>query len=93
MLNQDRLLGVTIHLMDEDFDSGAILAQVSIRNHQKTYLATLDVLFSEGQELLESVLSDSTQFTPVEQDCSERTYFSSPSRADVKEFLCKGLKL
>ena len=86
ILNMEEKSGVTFHLMDENFDSGAILEQRTVeitQNDTAKELKAKTVLVARGAicELLEK-LSEDVIF-PIQQDENKSTYYSTEFDPEV----------
>jgi methionyl-tRNA formyltransferase len=92
MKNDEKETGVSVFLIDEGLDSGPILVQKRLEIGART----LDDLIRDtkriGMEaLIEAVdLVESGDYTLIDNDDSLQTYFSFPTREDVREFRRKG---
>jgi methionyl-tRNA formyltransferase len=92
--NDERETGVSVFFIDEGIDSGPILVQKRIAIGDRS----LDRLIRDTKRLgmdalLESVdLIERGEYELIENDDAKKTYFSFPTREDVKEFLAKGKK-
>jgi len=94
MKNDERETGVSVFLIDEGIDSGPILVQKRITIGNRS----LDQLIKETKKmgmdaLIEAIgLIDEGGYQLIENNDAEQTYFSFPTREDVREFLKKGKK-
>lgn len=84
--NQEQVSGVTFHLIDEGYDSGAILAQEEIKIYPSDTGASLKqrtVLTARGVvcELLNSLKEDI--IIPLQQKEENATYFSHPEELEL----------
>jgi methionyl-tRNA formyltransferase len=92
--NDEQVTGVSVFFIDEGIDSGPILVQKRIGVENRS----LDQLIRETKKLgmdalLEAVdLTERGGYDLIENDDSQQTYFSFPTRQDVQEFLAKGKK-
>ena len=81
----DVVSGVTVHLMDERFDSGPVLGQAAASIADGTTEHMLEERLAElGGQLLEEALAELVAGTrvPVEQDGARATYYSYPRPND-----------
>jgi methionyl-tRNA formyltransferase len=84
--------GVSVFIMDEGIDSGPILVQKRIEIGDRS----LDALIMDTKRigvdaLVEAIdLIDQGDYTLIDNDDRDMTYFSFPTRQDVKEFLSRG---
>jgi len=94
MRNDERETGVSVFLIDEGIDSGPILVQKRITIGNRS----LDQLIRETKRmgmdaLIEAIdLIHKGGYELIENNDAEQTYFSFPTREDVREFLKKGKK-
>jgi methionyl-tRNA formyltransferase len=78
--------------MDEGIDSGPILVQKRIEIGDRS----LDALIRDTKRigvdaLVEAIdIIDQGDYTLIDNDDRDMTYFSFPTRQDVKEFLSRG---
>ena len=86
-------LGVTVHLMNEEFDDGAIIAQQAFEANpddtlHKLYFKAMDV----GADLISQALNQFDNGTVVSKpnDISESSYFSWPNREAAQQFRKNG---
>jgi methionyl-tRNA formyltransferase len=90
--NDEQETGVSVFFIDEGIDSGPILVQERIRIGQRT----LDQLIRDtkklGMDALISAISlvESGDYQLIPNDDDLMTYYSFPTRDDVREFLRKG---
>jgi len=90
--NDERETGVSVFFIDEGIDSGPILVQKRISIGDRT----LDQLIRDTKKigvdaLLEAIdLIDRGDYELMANDDAEQTYYSFPTKEDVKEFLGKG---
>jgi methionyl-tRNA formyltransferase len=83
--NGERVTGATVHLMDERFDSGAILLQEAFEIPEGISSAALEQRSAEvGAPLLARALKLLANGTalPIKQDESQASYYSWPREAD-----------
>lgn len=84
--NQEQVSGITFHLMDEDFDTGAILAQEEIKIYPSDTGKTLKdrtVLTARGIvcELLKDL--DEDIIIPLKQNEEKASYYSHPCSLEL----------
>jgi hypothetical protein len=83
LLDQQPELGVTVHVMDEEFDRGPILQQATIRAAGHSFFSAYHALFDEAAELVErALLGLPNRVAPAES----ASYRSFPGRADRAAF-------
>ncbi len=85
--------GVTVHLMDEDIDTGDVLVQRPLSIRDDDTLHSLNERVAErGSDLLLDALrglrDGEVEPTPIDPD--EGSYYSLPDRSDVERFLERG---
>lgn len=89
LLDQQKTLSVTLHLMEENFDTGQIIAEqaleLSSKHNHNNVLAYSACLFDQGAKLAVNTLSHGLSETKPQ--ASGGRYDSWPSRAVVKRFL------
>lgn len=95
LLNDEDITGITVHYMDEDLDTGDVIRQEQMQIHDSDTLHSLNTRAAEqGSELLLNALHDIKLATvsarPIDPD--DGTYYSLPTRDDVRMFLEKGNK-
>ena len=96
LLNQETEIGVTLHKMSEDFDSGKILAQKAISADTNQSVCFYNCqLFEEGVKLAIGWMSDEDEALgdTVANNNSDKSYDSWPSKAKVKQFKQAGNRL
>lgn len=96
LLNKEKEIGVTLHKMSEDFDSGKTLAQKTISADTNQSVCFYNCqLFEEGVKLAIEWMGDETSVDTVANNTSSTTisYDSWPSRVKVKQFKQAGNQL
>ena len=96
LFNKERESGVTIHYIDEKFDTGPILIQKKIRlNNQDSVQDVFLKCAFTAQKLLDQVLLDisNNQITTKKQNTDHGSYYSWPKSKDYKKFKQKNKKL
>jgi len=92
--NNEKKTGVSVFFVDEGIDSGSIIIQkeFEIRNHTQKQLikATKKLGMEAVVEALLAIKNDSVDLLP--NNNAEMTYFSFPTKEDVKDFKKKGKK-
>jgi len=87
-------LGVTVHRIDQDIDTGAIVAQESYAPHAtETVLQMMRALHRRGLELLMAKLPDVVRDAAELRPQSAGSYESFPSRATLRALKRRGRKL
>jgi hypothetical protein len=87
LLNREDRLGVTVHVMAEEYDAGELLAQTSVAAQGHSVSSAYHALYDRAADLLLRLFSSSTPAIPQE---GARSYFSWPSSADRKRFSRQG---
>jgi hypothetical protein len=90
LLDEQAELGVTIHVMDEEFDRGPILQQARIPRDGQSFFGAYRALYDQVAPLLDRALRDDAQTTWEPSPAIEPSYHSFPTPADRAEFRRKG---
>ena len=92
--NNEKYTGVSVFFVDEGIDSGAIIVQEKVEIGNKTQQQLIKETKQIGMNLiLKSIdLIDKNELKLIENPDSEKSYFSFPTREDVKKFKRKGKK-
>jgi methionyl-tRNA formyltransferase len=83
--NGERQVGLTAHIMDPHFDTGAILYQVRVRTRKQDTVSTLyDRIIDKSVSLVPRLIVDAMQGTlrPTPQPETSGSYFPSPGDED-----------
>ncbi|QLD88768.1 hypothetical protein HWV07_06855 [Natronomonas salina] len=93
LLHGNEKTGITVHYMDEDIDTGDVIIQEPLTIQEEDTLHSLNERVAErGSGVLRRALDDIRAGTidaePINPDAG--TYYSLPSREDVREFLHQG---
>lgn len=90
--NDESVTGVSVFFMDEGIDSGPILVRRPIEIGDRSLDALIRDTKRVGVEaLLEAIeLIHRDDYRLIPNDDRDMTYFSFPTRQDVKEFLSRG---
>jgi hypothetical protein len=83
-------LGVTVHVMDEEFDQGPILAQATIPTDSHTFFSAYHALYDLVAPLLDRALRG--QVDSARGPLPAASYYSFPRRADRVAFRSAGLR-
>ena len=97
LLNNERYIGVSVFIMDEGIDSGKIIIQEKVNiekndTQRKLIIKTKKIgikLISKAIDILEK----GDDYVFIDNIDSESSYFSMPSKKDVKRFKKSGKKL
>lgn len=81
----ERETGVSLHLMDDGFDTGPVLAQTTLRLQDGATVTSVDAaLADQGARLLGQLLDRLPEIgQPAVQDEAQATYESHPTPADL----------
>lgn len=92
--NNEKYTGVSVFFVDEGIDSGPIIVQEKVKTGNKTQQQLIKETKQIGMNLiLKSIdLIDKNELKLIENPESEKSYFSFPTREDVKEFKRQGKK-
>lgn len=90
--NNEKETGVSVFFVDEGIDSGPILVQKRVEIGQRSQSELIEFTKKLGMdailEAIEKIYGGSYQLIP--NNANEMTYFSFPTKEDVKEFLKAG---
>jgi methionyl-tRNA formyltransferase len=84
LLNQEPELGVSIHVMNEDFDEGLVLSQAHISNCNLTFFQAYHHLYDITADLIIDLCLHNLKYK-VNND-RKSSYYSFPSSLDRKHF-------
>jgi len=95
MKNDENYTGVSVFFVDEGIDSGPILVQKKVKinknwSQRDLIKETKKIGMDAIIEAIEKI--DSGKYDLIPNPKEESTYFSFPTRKDVKKFLAKGKK-
>jgi len=92
--NNEKYTGVSVFFVDEGIDSGPIIVQEKVKIGNKTQQQLIKETKQIGMNLiLKSIdLIDKNELKLIENPESEKSYYSFPTRKDVKEFKRIGKK-
>jgi methionyl-tRNA formyltransferase len=92
MKNDERYTGVSVFFVDEGIDSGPIIVQEKVKIGEKTQEELIRYTKKLGMEaIIKTVdLIQNDKVVLIENDDSEKSYYSFPDREDVEVFLAKG---
>ena len=94
LLHGEKQVGATVHLLDEAFDTGAILKQGAVETPHSNNILAIDIqMIKIGVELAIEAITEIEDGSrkPVRQQGG--SYYSHPSREDVKGLRRKGIRL
>lgn len=94
MARREAAMGVSLHLMDTEFDQGDLLAVSELPvEPQASLMANNLKLFTEGARLAVGFLSAADGQLASRQQACEGEYLGWPTRAEVKGFRRSGCRL
>jgi methionyl-tRNA formyltransferase len=87
--NNEKETGVSVFFVDEGIDSGPILVQKRVEIGNRSQAELIEFTKKLGMEAIIEAIEKIHQggYELIPNPASEMTYFSFPTRADVKEFL------
>lgn len=90
--NGETHTGVSVFFVDEGIDSGPILVQNKLAIGNMSQAELIDVTKKMGMDAILEAIDKIHAGNPelIENDASQMTYFSFPTRADVEAFLAAG---
>lgn len=93
LLHDEEQTGISVHYMDTTIDTGDIIRQEPVAIRDDDTLHTLNTrVANKGADVLLAALydirSEDVQATPVDPETG--SYYSMPTREDVREFLRRG---
>jgi methionyl-tRNA formyltransferase len=96
MLNSERQIGVTVHFMNDQIDGGDIVLQEILDITDKDSFESIyrRVVRLTPQLLVRAIdMLEAGDFKPIPNDASKATYFSYPSRDDIRRFKKAGKRI
>lgn len=91
LLHRASPLGVTVHFMNPEFDTGRILAQRAITGRAgSSVFATTALLFREGAELLAAAIGQLLSGATGSPQCGAGSYQSWPTRRELHTLRARG---
>lgn len=92
--NQEKYTGVSVFYVDKGIDSGPIVVQKKVEIGDRTQEELIEYTKKIGMEAIaEAVdLIEKDEVKIIENDASQKTYFSFPTKDDVKVFRQNGKK-
>ena len=90
--NNEKFTGVSVFQVDEGIDSGPIVVQEKIEIGNRSQEELIIYTKKIGMEAIAKAvdLIDKDKVVLINNDASQKTYYSFPTRIDVKEFLNNG---
>lgn len=93
MLNDEKELTMSIHLMRKKFDDGPLIIEKKIKNEKLPFFLTIKKLFSLASDNLYNICENYNLVSNAKLiDNNNSKYFSEPTIKDSKIFLKKGFK-
>lgn len=90
----EKLLGVTVHQVDESFDTGNIIAQMTMVTRQESSVFYHQLqLFQQGAQLAVNVIKKLPHSLVKQTQNTEGNYDSWPTKAKLKIFKQQGKRL
>jgi len=92
MKNDEEYTGVSVFFVDEGIDSGPIVVQEKVKIGNKTQEELIKYTKKIGMESIAKAvdLIEKDQVKLIENNDTEKTYYSFPERKDVIDFVSKG---
>ena len=92
MKNDEKYTGVSVFFVDESIDSGPIIVQEKVEVGDRTQEELIKYTKKLGMEAIaKSVdLIEKDEVNLIENDAEKKTYYTFPTREDVKVFLSRG---
>jgi len=92
MKNDEEYTGVSVFFVDEGIDSGSIVVQEKVKIGNKTQEELIKCTKKIGMESIAKAvdLIEKGQVNLIENNATEKSYYSFPERKDVNDFLSKG---
>ncbi len=91
LLQKDRGLGVSLHVISEEIDQGEVVAQYRMKPLQRSLFRTNLELFTKGADLFCSHVKKRTD-RPLNLHCGPENYNSWPTRSEVWQYLKSGAR-
>ena len=92
--NDEKYTGVSVFFIDEGIDSGPIIVQKKIEIGDKSQSELIQVTKKIGMEAIaeaiDLILKENINL--IKNNETDKSYFSFPTKKDVKEFKLKGKK-
>ena len=92
MKNDEEFTGVSVFFVDKGIDSGPIIVQEKVKIGNKTQEELIKHTKKIGMESIAKAvdLIDKNQVELIDNNDTEKTYYSFPERKDVIDFVSKG---
>ncbi|WP_019668290.1 methionyl-tRNA formyltransferase [Eudoraea adriatica] len=94
MKNREKYTGVSVFFVDKGIDSGPIIVQKKVEIGNRTQKELITYTKKLGMEAIAESIDkiEKDDVVLIENDASQKTYFSFPTKDDVKQFLAAGNK-
>lgn len=92
--NSEQMTGVSVFFVDEGVDSGPIISQRAVEIGGRTQEQLIRDTKKIGMDLIVDAINkiESGEYTLIPNDRSQMSYYTFPTRKDVKAFLKAGKK-
>ena len=93
--NNEKITGVTLHLVEKGLDTGDIIDQKEVPIFDTDSMDILQKrIMVEGSQLLINCLNNinNNNYVIKKQDNSDASYYSQPTKEDLKQFISLGKK-
>lgn len=92
--NQESYTGVSVFYVDEGIDSGPILVQERVKINGQSQEALINQTKKIGMECIVKAISkiQNNDISTISNNSNQMTYFSFPTKSDVREFRRIGAK-
>jgi len=94
MKNNEKYTGISVFYVNKGIDSGPIIVQEKVEIGNRTQEELINFTKKIGMESIAKAvdLIEKDQVSLIKNDTSQKTYFTFPSKEDVKVFKAKGKK-
>lgn len=92
MKNDEKYTGVSVFYVDEGIDSGPIVVQEKVAIENRTQEELIKYTKKLGMEAISKAIDliEKDNVVLIENDAAQKTYYSFPTKEDVKVFLKNG---
>ena len=92
--NNEKFTGVSVFYVDKGIDSGPIIIQEKVEIGNRSQEELIHFTKKLGMESIAKAIDliENDKVELIENDGSQKTYYSFPTKEDVKEFLKIGKK-
>ena len=90
--NNEKYTGVSVFFVDEGIDSGPIIVQEKVEINNKTQEELIKYTKKLGMDAIIKAIDliEKDKVELIENDASKMSYYSFPTKEDVREFLAQG---